>query len=151
MEILVSIATLFLRFLALFLGDQPDDGNVILITGGLDGKALEALSSVEVFDPSNPSLNCTLPSLSVERFHHAASGLTVCGHFWDEQSCETLDEHQWTVSHQLEQKRKSHVMWQSPNKGVLLMGGEYGENTVETLQDDGNSVMQQWKLKDRTE
>ena len=139
-----STATLFLRFLALFLGDQQDDGEVMLITGKY---------SVEIFDPSNPSLTCSLPDMTVSRIEHAAAGITVCGgddYFGNVgQSCETLDGRQWTVTHKLQQKREHHEMWQSPSKGIMLLGGQTRGtgNTVETLQDDGSSVMQQWKLK----
>ena len=139
-----STATLFLRFLALFLGDQQDDGEVMLITGG---DHYESLSSVEIFDPSNPSLNCTVPDMNVTRYFHAAAGMTICGDHDDgSQSCETLDGGQWTETHQLHQKRKYHVMWQSPSKGMMIMGGGFSNTTVETLQDDGSSVMQPWNL-----
>ena len=122
--------------------------DVMLITGGHDESTL---SSVEIFDPNNPSLTCTLPNMTVTRDFHAAVAMTVCGgdHYGDvSQSCETLDGQQWTVSQQLQQKRENHVMWQSPSKGMMLMGGwDSSGNTVESLREDGSSVMEQWKLK----
>ena len=139
-------------FINLFpdVDDDNRGGDVMLITGGSDGN--NRLSSVEIFDPNNPSLTCSLPDMTVTREHHAAVGMTVCGgnNYKDgSQSCETLDGQQWTVTHQLEQKRWAHVMWQSPSKGIMNMGGWYSgtENTVETLQDDGSSEMEQWNLK----
>ena len=107
------------------------------------------LSSVEIFDPRNPSLKCTLPDMTVKRNYHASVGTTVCGDDGDgRQSCESLDGQGWTVSHTLKQYRADHVMWQSPSLGMMILGGSYSYTgyTVETLQDDGSSVMQQWKL-----
>ena len=118
---------------------------VLLIIGGKDGDNI--LSSVEIFDPSNQSLTCTLPNMTVARNGHAAVGLTVCGG-WDGndglQTCETLVGQQWTESHRLQQKRQDHVMWQSPSQGLMLIGGYYGgtEKTTERLQDNGNG----WSL-----
>ena len=132
----------------------------MLITGGRTLKTGTSertdLSSVEIFDPSNPSLTCTLPNMNATRFYHSAVGMTVCGddEYGDgSQTCETLDGQQWTFSHQLQQERAGHVMWLLPNKGVMLIGGfnSGSHSTVETLQDDGSSVMQQWKLKYDTE
>ena len=92
--------------------------------------------------------------MNVSRYYHATVGMTVCGGFRGEGSlsCETLDGQKWTESHQLQQGRRGHVMWQSPSKGMMQIGGYYSgtENTVETLQDNGSSVMQQWKLKYKT-
>ena len=84
----------------------------MLITGGVDESRL---SSVEIFDPSNPSLTCTLPDMTVARYEHAAVGHTVCGGGAGLLTCETLNVRQWTVSHSLQQKRAHHVMWQSPS------------------------------------
>ena len=49
--------------------------DVMLITGG----SSSFQSSVEIFDPSNPSLTCSLPDMTVTRYEHAAAGMTVCG------------------------------------------------------------------------
>ena len=123
--------------------------DVMLITGGYDGS--HRLSSVEIFEPDNLSLTCTLPDMTVARYYHAAVAMTVCGgdHYGDvSQSCETFDGKQWRVTYQLQQNRENHVMWQSLNKGMVIMGGwESSVDTIETLQDDGSSVMEQWKLK----
>ena len=102
----------------LFPENVVEDENheeVMLIAGGIT-HGYNWLSSVEIFDPSNPSLTCTLPDMNVTRYFHAAAGLTVCGDHDDgSQSCETWDGGggQWTVSHQLHQKRKYLVRGKS--------------------------------------
>ena len=132
------------------------DVDVMLIMGGKTGIGrgrYNVLSSVEIFDPSDPSLNCILPNMTKVRDQHVAVGFTVCGDKrYSGKKCETLDGQtgQWTESHKLQQNRNDHVMWQSPSKGLMLLGGELSSNTVETLQDDGSSVELDWKLKTRT-
>ena len=99
----------------------------MLITGG---KILKTgtyertdLSSVEIFDPRNPSLTCSLPDMTVSRNYHASVGITVCGDCFDcddgHKTCEKLDGRRWTVSHQLQKKLSCHGMWQSPSKVII--------------------------------
>ena len=120
----------------------------MLITGGYDED--DRLSSVEIFDPSNPSFSCQLSNMTVARAGHAAVGTTVCGGWgYDSiQTCETLNDGQWQVSHSLQEKRVDHVMWQSPSEGVILMSGTWGgtRNTTERL--DGNGTG--WGLQHNT-
>ena len=118
----------------------------MLITGGYDG---DSLSSVEIFNPSNPSFSCQLPNMTVTRSQHTAVGRTVCGGYRDgEQTCETLDNGQWQVSHRLQQRRDGHVMWQSPSQGIIVMGGWTSgtQNTTERLEGNGNG----WDLQHDT-
>ena len=119
----------------------------MLITGGYDG---DSLSSVEIFNPSNPSFSCQLPNMTVARWYHAAVGRTVCGSWRDDggQTCETLDNGQWQVSHNLQQWRYNPVMWQSPSQGIIVMGGSYSgtETTTERLEGNGNG----WRLQHKT-
>ena len=105
--------------------DDGKDEDVLLITGGWNNG--EELSSVEIFDPSNSSLACTLPNITLpEEYDHMVVGL---------------------------------IMWQSLRKGMMRMGVwngiDYNWNgasfdVVETLQDDGSYVTQDWKLKPST-
>ena len=122
---------------------------VMLITGGWnDDNRLARLSTVEMFDPSNPSFSCQLPNMTVARQDHAAVGRTVCGGRGNgEHTCETLDNGQWQVSHNLQQGRQGHVMWQSPRKGVMVIGGgDYGTGkTTERLERNVNGwSLQHW-------
>ena len=110
---------------------------MILITGGYESRDDE-LSTVEMFDPSIPSFSCQLPNMTVARSSHAAVGSTVCGGGGGEKTCETLDNGQWQVSHTLQQERWSHVMWQSPSQGIIVIGGGYYDNETERLGGNGN-------------
>ena len=116
----------------------------MLITGGWDEDI--KWSSAEIFDPSNPSLTCNLPNMTVARSYHAAVGRTVCGGGGDGlQTCETLDNRQWKVSHILQEERWIHVMWQSPSQGVMVMGsGGFSDTgkTTKRLEGNGNG----WEL-----
>ena len=120
--------------------DSRTEGDVLLITGGLtDGD--ERLSSAEIFDPSNPSLVCNLPAMTVAREAHASVGGLVCGGSGGaEKSCENIDNGQWKVSHSLQQYRAAHVMWQTPSQEILVMGGSRRDNwdTTESLQQSGD-------------
>ena len=44
---------------------------------------------------------------------------------------------QWRVSHNLKYKRVDHTSWDTPDGGVLLVGG--GNDTTELLNDEGGS------------
>ena len=86
--------------------------------------------------------------MTVTRSQHTAVGRTVCGGYRDgEQTCETLDNGQWQVSHTLQQRRTRHVMWQSPSQGIIVMGGEWDSGTtIERLVGNGNG----WELQHLT-
>ena len=109
----------------------------MLITGGWgDGR----LSSVEIFDPDNPSLSCQLPNMTVGRNSHAAVGRTVCGGYEEGlKTCETLENGQWQVSHGLDQYTAEHEMWQSPSQGVIILGGRFRRTSTERLSGNGTA------------
>ena len=113
-----------------------------MITGGYDG---DSLSSVEIFNPSNPSFSCQLPNMTVARTQHAAVGRTVCGSSGSRnaQTCETLEIGQWQVSHKLKQLRYDHMMWKSPSKGIIVMGGERFDTRKTTEKLEGGYA---WRL-----
>ena len=131
---------------------------VLLITGGYKRVPL---SSVEIFDPNNVSLSCSLPNMTVDRYYPASVGLVVCGGKninpdggWGDDAgttCETLDTDTglWNISHTLKEKRGGHVMWRTPSGKIMLMGGWDSENTTEVLKDDGSSEYG-FNLKHRT-
>ena len=125
---------------------------VLLITGGLNYGA-GSLRSVEIFDPSNDSLSCSLPSMVRRRNGPASVGMTVCGGYDDRarKTCETLHMRtgQWRLSHTLKEERVYHMMWRTPSDKIMVMGGVYNgtleqwnnETTTltEVLKDDGSS------------
>ena len=119
-----------------------------MITGG-DG---EASRSVEIFSLNNRDLQCELePDLPDIRTDHTQNGFIICGGYNTETSCLTLAAGgQWNVSHQLKYKRYQHSSWDTPDGGVLLIGGVYSRTTTELLTDDGGSV-EKFKLKQRSE
>ena len=128
----------------------------LLITGG-DG---EASRSVEIFSLNNRDLQCELePDLPDIRTDHTQNGFIICGGYntvspvntGGYNSCLTLAaDGQWNVSHQLKYKRYQHSSWDTPDGGVLLIGGVYSRTTTELLTDDGGSV-EKFKLKQRSE
>ena len=119
---------------------HSSDGKAILISGGynFDTGSINRLDTVEIFNPSNPASSCVLPSMTVYRYGHAQSGLTVCGGLspgW--MNCETFTDGNWTVSHSLLEKRRFHGMWSSP-EGLVAVGG-IDDTSAELLKDDGTS------------
>ena len=46
---------------------------------------------------------------------------------------------QWRVSHNLKYERRDHTSWDTPDGGVLLVGGYYSPDTTELLNDEGGS------------
>ena len=43
------------------------------------------------------------------------------------------------MSHNLKYWRYAHTSWDTPDGGVLLIGGKYSKNTTELLNDGGGS------------
>ena len=115
----------------------------LLITGGLNGSGRQR--HTEMFDPSDSALSCSLPDMNDERQNHAGVGSLVCGgHGSSSGSCETFDVKtgQWRRSHNLQEKRRSLIMWHTPADKIILMGGGFwsGTTRTETLQNNGTSV-----------
>ena len=57
----------------------------------------------------------------------------------DTRKCLTLSRGQWRLSHNLKYKRSAHTSWDTPDGGVLLVGGGYSNDTTELLNDKGGS------------
>ena len=117
---------------------------VMVMIGGIDKKGpgdYNILFTVEVFDPTNPSLSCKLPETK-KIAYHGSLGLTVCGGIWHEKSCQTFDLNwKWKHSHKLNHKRNRCLMWRNPMGQIMLIGSEYLASmfTTETLLDDGTT------------
>ena len=43
------------------------------------------------------------------------------------------------MSHNLKYERSGHTSWDTPDGGVLLVGGGYSKDTTELLNDEGES------------
>ena len=128
--------------------------SVLMVTGGesaLDrstgeGEGGTATStSVELLS-SNGTRLCSLPNLTVQRYHHSQTGLLSCGGGGDilhpggdMKTCETFVDGRWQKSHTLGQSRYAHTAWASP-QGVLLMGGTESSSTTELLNDNGHTT-----------
>ena len=129
----------------------------MIVTGGL----LEVSHSAEILLLNGTSLStCSLPDIPKNDVTgmkaHTQSGPIACGG-WGGIGCLTLSSGQWKETHLFYETgkgkirgREGHVAWNSP-KGVLLMGGTYGEkvNTTELLNEDG-STTQQFDMKYET-
>ena len=116
---------------------------VLIIAGGrLDNAQYSQYA--EVFDPSNPSNTCTLPSMSVGRLQPGFSDRTVCaGWYQTPPSCETFDDGEWKISHNLTQERGGPKMWKTPSKSLMVMGGQLASGhvyTTEILKSDGTTT-----------
>ena len=113
----------------------------IIVTGGYSSKARV---SVEVLHGDGTPW-CTLPDLPEYRYYHTQTGLEACGG-GDSGSaslatCVRFSGDSWTPSHQLQQRRYMHSSWASL-QGTVLMGGYWGGDTTELLEDsDGDSTM----------
>ena len=55
-------------------------------------------------------------------------------------TCLTLSNGEWSVSHNnLKYSRTAHNSWDTPDGGVLLIGGRFSKDTTELLNDGGGS------------
>ena len=53
-----------------------------------------------------------------------------------------MSDGEWSVSHNLKYKRFAHTSWNTPDGGVLLIGGSFASEsrvTTELLNDEGGS------------
>ena len=83
-----------------------------------------------------------MPDLPDDREYHSQSGLTLCGGLDTDairRSCLTFTQGTWRTSHNLVHQRDGHTSWQS-YRGIILMGGNYSDDTAELLTDSGDSV-----------
>jgi len=113
-------------------------GQVIMISGGLTEGSV-GLSSVEIYDPSAPSVNrsCQItPNMPTSRSQTVAHGSLVCGG-WNghPRDCIELRDGAWQTAHTLNQKRVRSSSWDS-SKGLVIMGGQRANTTTEILRDD---------------
>ena len=115
----------------------------VLVTGGYGG---EESAEVILEDGST----CTMPDLPPPgRYHHSATGLTLCGGFSDEDTkttCSTFTG-QWETSHQLGVMRYEHVSWDSPS-GIIIIGGSSADaaHTTETLSTNSSTTSPSFQL-----
>ena len=66
------------------------------------------------------------------------NGPILCGGGDDEtmKTCLTTSRGQWRASHNLNYNRSYHTSWDTPDGGVLLVGGENSPDTTELLNDE---------------
>ena len=115
--------------------------SVILVSGGHPydtvGRSVELLYT-------NGSRICSLPDLPYTRYHHSQTRLTACGGWGDaasKTSCHTLSSSgSWEETHSLDQERRQHSAWASP-QGVMLLGGvgSSAHTTSEILLESGDT------------
>eukprot|EP00091_Calanus_sinicus_P012997 TRINITY_DN28997_c0_g1_i1.p2 TRINITY_DN28997_c0_g1~~TRINITY_DN28997_c0_g1_i1.p2 ORF type:complete len:163 (-),score=50.34 TRINITY_DN28997_c0_g1_i1:16-447(-) len=130
----------FLLFLSIgcargtFLGENrtrlSSNKGIILSGGG------EALTSVEVFDPST-GLSCSLPNLPEERFAHTMDNLLICGGEESGTTCLSFSSGEWMTSLTLLEERYDHTSWQT-DQGLVLMGGSEAPLAVRSWMQQGN-------------
>ena len=116
--------------------------SVILISGG-DGD-VGARTSVELLH-TNGSRLCSLPDLPYNRSSHSQTGLTACGGSGSSAAnttCHTLTNiGSWIQSHNLDQDRRAHSAWTSPQGTILIGGvGSSAQTTSEILLDSGDTT-----------
>ena len=114
--------------------------SVILVSGGYNNGS--SLSTVELVY-TNGSRICSLPDLPYSRRYHSQTGVTACGGEGDSTTwtlCHTLSSTgSWEVSHSLNQSRRRHSAWDSP-QGIVLIGGIESRTTTEILLENGDTA-----------
>ena len=117
--------------------------SVILVSGSGSEPSISAGRTVELLH-TNGSRICSLPDLPFYREHHTQTGLTACGGWGDDASktsCHTLSSTgSWEQTHSLNQSRREHCAWRSP-QGVILLGGRDSgaQGTSEILLENGDT------------
>ena len=71
-------------------------------------------------------------------FSYGQNGPTLCGGPQGD-DCLTLSHGEWRVSHTLLHPRWYHTSWNTPDGGVLLVGGGLSPYTTEELTNNGDS------------
>ena len=113
---------------------------MILISGGTPERSVGTL--VELIHTNGTQL-CSLPNLPSIRRRHSQTGLTACGGVNSPAiaTCHTLSSTgSWEQSHSLNQLRRDHCAWASP-QGVMLLGGSdsNAQTTSEILLENGDT------------
>ena len=127
--------------------------SVVMVTGSSSwgGERPGARTSVELLSINGTRL-CALPSLPENKFFHTLSGLVTCGGGQppntDQKSCFTFSGGNWKKTHTLRQLRYGATSWASP-RGVLIMGGIYGQETTTELLNDSGASTASFNLKNR--
>ena len=109
---------------------------VIMVTGGDHATS----RSVELVDTNGTQI-CSLSGLPLKKYHHAQNGVTSCGGYDSPArfSCHTLSSSgSWEQTHSLNQARRFHSAWDSP-QGIVLFGGLDSTTTTEILTENGGS------------
>ena len=112
------------------------DNAVVLVTGGGTPQ-----SSAEIWSPTR--LNCNIPNMTKGRKYHVqftdGDAVTVCGG-GNDNTCETLKDGQWRVSHTWQQTRSSSSVWKSGDATYIIGGWdpESVSKTSEKINTDGS-------------
>ena len=107
------------------------------------------MASTEVYFPTPGSgSTCSLPSLPTARYGHTLDQLgdgtvLACGGYGDAQdTCDMFDGTSWSQYSTLVHKRVYHTSLPGLND-LLLMGGDYSEETTELARDGEQYSLQQ--------
>ena len=109
---------------------------LVLVTGG----KREGLNSTALLNMDG-TWNCPMPPMPEPRWGHSQTGPIVCGGNGGRKSCITFinGDDNWKQSHSLDQLRRRHTAWDSP-QGVVLLGGydSSARTTSEILLENGD-------------
>ena len=98
------------------------------------------MDSVELLNMDG-TWNCPMPAMPEPNLVHTQTGPIVCGGYGGEKSCITFinGNDNWKQSHSLDQPRRMHTAWNSP-QGVVLLGGydSSARTTSEILLENGD-------------
>ena len=115
-----------------------------MITGGFVkvGSSWEKGSATEIWSPGGQA--CDTPDMTRGRWGHAQftvrDTVTVCGGSL-ENTCETLKDGQWRLSHALYQIRDRPSVWNAGNE-TYIIGGSHSHGshkTTDKINNDGCS------------
>ena len=130
----------------------------LMITGGI-GSSKSDRQNIEIFNLKS-NKQCQLSfDLPDERYWHTEvfsrsiaqiidyrrlyyqNGPILCGGGKSAslKTCLTMSNGEWSVSHNLKYSRYFHTSWDTPDGGVLLIGGKNSKNTTELLNDNRGS------------
>jgi len=121
---------LLLLSLALALSASVTGDKGFLITGGS-----EHPTSVELFLPKSGQA-CLLPQILGVRKDHSQCGSVVCGgaDFYARDDCIQMDESgEWSTLGFTVEHRTDHVCWDMADGTMMLLGGDYDEQSTEVF------------------